>query len=332
MGTDTTQGWERRTGLGFRTTWITVGFLLLIAAVCVAVLLMHREPPQKAVAEPPQAAPHLDAPKQPEVPHSRGVVVPKVRVEIMPEAAGKVVYLHSQFHAGGLIRANERIAQIDPSGYELAVRKAQAMVNEAEARLDLERRAGGLRQPSDGDGQAVLPAILREPLIQQAEAVLESAKAELALAELNLSRTAVVLPYDVMIAGETVSLGQYAAVGRSLGVAYGTAAFEIEAPAPSEALGRSIAAGNGQEPGQARAVEVRAVVAGSECVWPGRIVRATNQVDPQMGTPSVVVEVLRPMEVTADRPALLAGMAVEVYFTGGREIQAPDNAGNVGER
>jgi membrane fusion protein, multidrug efflux system len=334
MSTDTTQGRERRADRSRRVMRIVLGLFALAAAV---IFLVHGEPPQKVVAEPPQVLPPSEAPEKLEAIRGRGVVAPKARIEMMPEVAGKVVYVHSQLHAGGLIRANERIAEIDPSGYELAVRRAQAAVDEARAKVDLDRGAAGLRQLQgwslDVEDKAALPAILQEPLVRQAEAALESAKAELVMAELNLSRTSVVLPYDVLIAGQTVSLGQYADAGRSLGVAYGTDAFEIEVPVSSEDLSRIGVPEGGQEREQTQAtVEVRAVWAGRECVWPGKVVRATNKVDPATGMTSVVVEVPQPMEIAADRPALLPGMAVEVYFDGGRTAGGPDDAGNVGER
>ncbi len=338
MNADTTQGWESRTGRRRRVTRIVVGLFMLAGIACVAVLLMHREPPQKAAAEvSTDTVPRSSVPETPAVIRSRGVVTPKVRVEIMPEVAGKVVYVHSQLHAGGLIRANERIAQIDPSGYELAVRKARAAVDEAQAKLDLELAATGIRQPqglpSDAEGHVDLPAILHEPLVRQVEAALESAKAELAMAELELSRTSIVLPYDVLIADEAVSLGQYAGAGRSLGVAYGTESFEIDVPVSSEDLGRIVVTGSREGLEQARAAaEVRAIFAGREHTWFGKVVRTTSRVDPESGMTSVVVEVPQPMEVSVDRPALLPGMAVEVLFGGDRTAGALDDAGNVGKR
>ncbi len=337
MSTDTTQGRERREDRSGRVMRIVLGLFALAAAVLAAIFLVRGEPPQKVVAEPQRVMPPSDVPEKLDAIRGRGVVAPKARIEMMPEVAGKVVYVHSQLHAGGLIQANERIAEIDPSGYELAVRRAQAVVDEARAKVDLDRGAAGLRQLQgwslDVEDKATLPAILQEPLVRQAEAALESAKAELAMAELNLSRTSVVLPYDVLIAGQTVSLGQYADAGRSLGVAYGTDAFEIEVPVSSEDLSRIGVPESGQEREQTQAtVEVRAVWAGRECVWSGKVVRATNKVDPATGMTSVVVEVSQPMEIAADRPALLPGMAVEVYFDGGRTAGGPDDAGNVGER
>ncbi len=258
----------------------------------------------------------------------------------MPEAPGRVVYTHSQLRTGGVIRANERILQIDPGSYELAVRRARAAMDEAQARLDLALSAAGLRdqqgRPLDSERQVDLPRILREPQIRQAEAALESAKAELARAELELSRTAVALPFDVLIVGRNVSLGQYADAGQSLAVAYGTDAFEIEVPIRDEDLARLAASAGVSLPGrdsQAKPAfaEVGAVFAGAEHTWQGRVVRTTGEMDRASGLISVVVEVPQPLDASAGKPPLLPGTAVEVLIADNSKGGTSENAERVGD-
>ncbi|MGE5297406.1 MAG: efflux RND transporter periplasmic adaptor subunit [Solirubrobacterales bacterium] len=328
MKSDTTQGWERLKDGDRHRKKVVAGAAALAIVIGVAVLVMHREPPRRAVAGfPASVASHSDVSERPEAIRSYGVAGPRVRVEITPEVAGKVVYVHSQLRAGGMIRANEKIVQVDPGRYELAVRKARAVVDEALAKLDLERAAAGLRSSRDQDGdievQIALPAALQNPLVRQAEAALESAKADLAMAELELSRTSVVLPVDILIVDETASLGQYVDAGRPVATAYGTEAFVIEAPVAREDLDRlGISEGDdGSEPARTTA-EVRAVVAGREHVWSGKIVGTTKRVNPSSGMTSILVEVPQPMAVSGDRPALLPGMAVEVFLGGDRKVDA----------
>ena len=347
---DAMQDWKSYSGRRGRTVRVVlVVSVLVVAGACVAIFLMRREPPQKAAADVPVRESPVSRPEAPEalaVIRSRGVVTPKVQVQIMPEVAGRVVYVHSQLHAGGLIRANERIAQIDPSGYDLAVRRARAAVDETQAKLDVELAAKGMRpeqnRPFDPEGQVALPAVLQEPLVRQAAAAVESAKAELANAELQLSRTSVSLPHDVFIAGETVNLGQYVDVGRSLAVAYGTEVFEIEAPIRSEDLGRlggleALGFVGDASEGSRPAVEVRSVFAGGEHIWRGEVLRTTGRVDPNSGMVSIVVEVPQPLDVGAthaspvQRPPLLPGMAVEVLIGGGREAGTVQGSENVGD-
>src|SRR4030042_1927249 len=68
-----------------------------------------------------------------------GTVNPKVEVDIIPEVAGKVVYIHPELIVGGLIRGNETILRIDPRDYELAVRQAEAAVADAGVQLETEQ-------------------------------------------------------------------------------------------------------------------------------------------------------------------------------------------------
>lgn len=282
-----------------------------------------RKPPQRAAADVPvpAAAPRPETADDRSAIRGKGVVRPKIRVEIVPEVAGRVVYVHLQLHAGGLISANEWILRIDPSDYELAVRRARAAVDAARARLDLELAAAGMRQvqgrPLESDLDSILPPALREPRIKQAEAALESAKAELAIAELQRERTSIVLPFDVMIVGETVSLGQYVDVGRSLATAYGTEAFEIEVPICDEDLGR-IGAWHGLRLGGPNSgavrstAEVRVTIAGGRHTWLGNVIGTTGEADPASGAISVVVEVRQPLDISTGRPPLLPGTTAEV--------------------
>ncbi|MEN6337209.1 MAG: HlyD family efflux transporter periplasmic adaptor subunit, partial [Phycisphaerales bacterium] len=134
------------------------------------------------------------------------------------------------------------------------------------------------------------------------------------------------LPFDVLIDGPTVSLGQYVAVGRSLAVACGTEAFEIEAPVRREDLDRLgiTEIGGGSERAHTTA-EIRAPSAPGEGLRQGEVVRTTGRVDRTSGMASVIVEVPHPLDVSGDRPALLPGTPVEVTI-------AVDEAGALQDR
>lgn len=340
MNADTTHGWKDR---GHRPRAILGVFVLIAAVACVVIFIVLRRSPQEVAAKVPVSRgteSRLDTPEVPAAIHGRGVVVPKARVQIMPEVSGRAVYVHSQLHGGGVIRANEKILQIDPSSYELAVRRARAVADEAQARLDLERTAGDMRrqqgQPSDFDRQADLPLFVREPQVRQAEAMLESTKTELMRAELELSRTSVALPYDVLVVGQTISLGQYVGMGQSIATAYGTDVFEIEVPIRDEDLARLDAWGGLSLPGRdskstPMAAEIKAVVAGAEHMWQGRVVRTTGEMDRVSGRISVVVEVPQPLDPSTGRPPLLPGTAVEVLIPGVPKAGTPQNTENVGD-
>jgi multidrug efflux pump subunit AcrA (membrane-fusion protein) len=319
------------------------GYLIVLAliavAACLLILMSLRNSPRQAAAEVPVSE-VAERATDTQTFRGHGTVVPKVRVEVASEVPGRVVFIHSQLRAGGLLRANEPIVQIDPSGYELAVRHARAVVDEARARLDLELLATGLHQwegpPASWEREADLP-VLHEPRVRRARAVLESAKAQLALAELQLGRTVVTLPVDVWIARETVSLGQYVGAGRPLALAYGTEAFRVEIPIRDEelawlgTLGGSIMPGFDSSGSAPISAQVQAVLAGGEHTWQGVVVGTTGQVDPASGKMTLVVEVPQPLATSGGRLPLLPGLSVEVIVVDNRETDAQLNVGRAGE-
>ncbi len=321
---------------GRRPFRILLAALVLVLAVVTAFFLVEwKRPPEPAEAETAaHAEPTSEAGKIHAVIQGRGTVAPKIEVGIMPEVAGKVIFIHSGLKAGGLIRAGERMVQIDPRDCELAVRQARAAVAEAQARLDgvtaeadMVRRDWRLSNPEpDPDS----PLLFREPQIQQARAALESAKAGLAMAELQLERTNISLPFDVLVAYKQVDLGQYVTVGQPLAKAYGIDAFEVEVPLTNEdlagfdALETFFPAGTDVGETQRLSVDVQMTFAGRECVWQGYVLHATGRMDGGSGQIPVVVEVPRPLETSDDRPPLLPGACVRVLIADGTPESAAE--------
>jgi RND family efflux transporter MFP subunit len=262
----------------------------------------------------------------PMIVRGHGTVNPKVQVDIIPEVAGKVVFVHPELKVGGFVRKDETILQIDPSDYELAVQQAEAAVAEATVRLETEQAEGDVaRKEWDELNPGTEPTsllVLREPQIRQAKASLASANAQLSTAKLRLERTSLSLPFDGLITSERVDLGQYVVTGQSLGTAFGTEAVEIEVPLDDDELAwfdvfaHSIFNDGNPNPKTQTPVEVRADFAGAEHIWQGRVVRTTGQVDTMSRMVVIVVEVQDPFKIVDDRPPLLPGVFAEVLIQG----------------
>jgi RND family efflux transporter MFP subunit len=255
-----------------------------------------------------------------------GTVRAKVEIEIAPQIFGNVVWINQQFRKGGFIPAGEVLLEIDPRDYELAVQQAQAAVAEAQVLLDLEKAEAKVVQ---NEWEQLYPGtkpdsplVLREPQIRQAQARLESAKAALRTAELNLERTKLTLPLDIRIVSESVDLGQFVTTGRFVGQAYGIEAVEIDLPLEDKELAwfdipENPASINGQNSStKVATAKVKVDFAGREHIWEGRVVRTTGEVDKTSRLVSVVVEVNRPFERSDSRPPLFPGVFVEVLIEG----------------
>jgi RND family efflux transporter MFP subunit len=170
--------------------------------------------------------------------------------------------------------------------------------------------------------EPVSALVLREPQIRQAEARLESAKAGLAIAELNLERTSLSLPVDARITSETVDLGQYVMTGQSVGAAYGVDLVEIELPLEDKDLAwfdipeNPVLLNDNKASTGSTIAYVKADFIGAEHIWTGYVTRTTGQIDKASRLVSVVIEVPEPFNISKGRPALLPGMFVEVLIQG----------------
>lgn len=305
--------------------------LLLLAGGSAAayILVVTRKPPPRVDQEVPAPLVEVEQVRVRDIQmiiSSFGTVKPKVQVEIVPQVSGKVVFVNPQFRAGGLVEAGELLLQIDPLDYELAVQQAEAVVADAQVKLDLEKAEAQVAriewQQLHGDTEPNSPLVLREPQIRQAKARLDSAVAQLATAQLSLERTKISLPIDTVITGERVDLGQFVTLGQPVGSAYGIDVMEIEVPLEDEDLawfdiGGGLASINGGNPSSTNTVaQVKADFAGSEHTWTGYVKRTTGQVDRNSRQVTVVVEVPRPFERADSQLVLLPGMFVKVFIEG----------------
>jgi RND family efflux transporter MFP subunit len=319
---------DRRPARGFSQTLIAVVVIVLGVAGAV-VLLTLKKPPQRTeqdVQAPLVKVEQLRMRDIPMVVRGHGTVSPKVEVDIIPEVAGKVVFIHPELKVGGLIRGNERILQIDPRDYELAVRQADAAVADAKVRLETEQAEADVARTEwselHPDTEPTSALVLRGPQIRQAQATLDSAEAQLATATLRLERTSLSLPFDALVTSERVDLGQYVVTGQSLATAYGTDAVEIEVPLEDDELAwfdvfaNSIFANGNPDPEKQTPADVRADFGGATHTWQGRVVRTTGQVDKMSRMIFVIVEVPEPFKISDGRPPLLPGVFSEVLIQG----------------
>ena len=252
-----------------------------------------------------------------------GTVIAKTQVEIVPQVAGKIISINPDFVSGGFIAAGTQILQIEPKDYELLVQQAQAGVAEAVVKLETEESEGAVAlkewKQIHGDTKPTSALVLRKPQIRQAKAKLQSAEATLATAKLSLDRTKISLPVDVVVERETVDLGQFVTVGKTLGSAYGIDAVEIELPLEDRELMwfEVPTVGGGDNTDKPLTVaQVKADFAGAIHSWKGYITRTTGQIDVKSRFVSVVVEVPEPFKNTGNKPALMPGMFVDVSIKG----------------
>jgi len=167
------------------------------------------------------------------------------KVRVSSEVGGRVVWVSPSFRNGGSIAANETIIGIDPTEYELELEVAAARVARADARLQIEKAEAEEAAASfarENPGADIPDWVHRAPHIAKAEASLMKAQAKMKLAQLQLDRTEISLPYDVRVAAADIDVGQFVGpaelVGRasSFGSVYRTDALQVRAPIEQDSL------------------------------------------------------------------------------------------------
>lgn len=253
-----------------------------------------------------------------------GTVGSRQEASITPQVNGRVTYLAPGFVVGGLFRKGDLLFRIEDTDYRLAIDGAKAALAKAEfdlatvegqahvARIEWERlHLAETKEPS--------PLVLYEPQLKNARASVDSAKAGLSQAELDLARTSVYAPFPCLVRSEEIDLGQYVTVGRNVATVAGTGAAEIVVPLPLEEMQWITIPRKGSKGNGSKAL-VKLAVGDQVLTWKGRVVRSLGEVDPRGRMAQVVVAVADPYNLERGggpkRRDLEIGMFVDVEIIG----------------
>lgn len=166
-----------------------------------------------------------------------GTVIPARKITLRSQASGRIESVHSEFIDGGLFKLGDVLLQIEKTDYKLALKMAEtnidaAMARNETARDNLKRSASLLprrvisKQKHDID----------KSMYKEAVAGLESQKASLARAELNLERTDIKAPFNGVIQSKKVDVGAVVSTQDQLADLVSTDEYHIRAAVPVDRL------------------------------------------------------------------------------------------------
>ncbi len=174
---------------------------------------------------------------------AQGTVTPLQSTTLQSEIKGRVVEVSEAFNVGGFVDADEVLLRIDPRDYQTNLLRAQAAVESAESNLAQERGRAevALREwqklPKGSQrSQEAKDLYLRKPQLEQAEAQLLAATADLNTARDNLERTIIRAPYASLIRGKHIDLGQFVGAGSQLAEVVSVDTAEVRLPIPQSKL------------------------------------------------------------------------------------------------
>ncbi len=250
-----------------------------------------------------------------------GTVAASREVTLKAQVSGVVLSVNDQFVPGGLMAKGTVLLALDPSDYEVEVKKAQSALANARAAQVIEQGSQNiareeLRLLSEISSETVTHTdlALRKPQLLQAQADVTSAEADLRQAMLNLSRTEIQAPFNAMIIERNVNVGAYVGSQESLVTLVGTDEFWIKAMVSLDRLAFIDLDYPGGCP-----VSIRSQAGKGH--WEGRVIHVSGKLNDTSRMATVIVAVTDPLgkTETGAGPRLMIDDYVFAEITG-REL------------
>ncbi|QDH81092.1 efflux RND transporter periplasmic adaptor subunit [Echinicola soli] len=309
-----------------KTLFISAG--LLIFSALVVLLIFFTEPTAKSEGATKITAMLVSVEKVHSgtfVPEfiTTGTVLPVDNISLSAQVSGEVIERMPEFVPGGLVEKGEVLLKINPADYhnELALRKSE--LAQAQTNLQIEMGRQNIAEQDmaliSGDtlSEKQQSLVLRKPQLEAINAQIQSAKAAVDQASLNLQRTVIRAPFDAQILTQNVTLGSQVALGDDLGRLVGTEAYWVQVTLPVRDLKWLKFPKGDQEMGDT--VKIRNLSSWEpEEYRKGFLYRQIGALDPQTRLARIIIKVPDPLGTSAEnnQPKLLIDEFVEVNIQG----------------
>lgn len=200
--------------------WRGIVQLAVIVAVVLAAIFLARAPQQEFLeldsdtarrsVEPTAAVVQPQATSAAHRVALTGTVTTLGKVVVIPEASGEVVFVSEKFRAGGVFAAGETLARIDTTVYDLGLAMAKLDVDFAEAHLKevKDRHGRSAEYYATQPNGTVHPWPALDGAIEKAEALVQTARHRVSLAEIQLDQTRIRMPFDGYVQATGLAVGQ----------------------------------------------------------------------------------------------------------------------------
>jgi len=253
---------------------------------------------------------------------SFGVVQARTNSELFALISGQIQSVSPRYESGAFFKKGDVLLTIDSADYAVAVQVAKgSLVNTELALAEEEARYDQAQRDWKKQSKHIKATdyALRLPQLRAAKSNIETAKAQLTLAELNLERTKIRAPYNGRILDTFVNVGSVIGPNVKLAQIYSSDAIEVRLPIANKAL-RFInlpeqSKGDKQKFPQAF---IENKLTEPPQTWQGRVVRTEASIDAASQQLYVVARIDDPFQNYKDkaRRSLKIGQFVRAHISG----------------
>lgn len=305
-----------------RKKTLTLSFIILLAGTLITVLIFNTEPTASqsgAAVETAMLVDVIEVDKGSFTPNIRatGTVEPSQDIMLSPRVEGEIVELSENFTPGGYVEEGDLLLQIDPSDYRNTLMQRQSELRSAEANLTMEMGQQNVAQQDytlldDSLSSENRALVLREPQLNTARAMVESAQAAVQQAQLDLDRTTIRAPFDAYILSRQANVGSQVSPGDQLGRLVGRDTYWVSAMVPLSSLRWISIPDNGERGSEVR-IKNRTSWNADEYRL-GEIFRLVGALENQTRMARLLISVEDPLgyqSENSDSPRLMIGSFVE---------------------
>ncbi len=169
-----------------------------------------------------------------------GRVIAARQITLKVRVSGEVTYLHPDFIPGGVIKKGEILLKLDDVDYQLELRRKEDALALAEADLRIEEGSQTvalkewelITSLSDDIDTSSRDLALRKPHLIKAKARITSAETALDRARVDLERTVIRAPFNLVVRDENIDLGLQVTPASTLATIAATDIFWAEISLP----------------------------------------------------------------------------------------------------
>ena len=301
---------------------LLISLIILLAGAALTTLIFFTEPTASRSGATKETAMLVDVTEvqkgtyQPTI-SVMGTVVPSQDITLSPRVSGEIIDRSNKFVPGGYVQKGEQLLQIDPADYENDLLQRKSELQQAISDLNIEM---GRQKVAQHDYQLVEASltkenkelVLREPQLDAAKSNVQSARAAVEQAKLNLQRTTIRAPFDAHILSRNANIGSQVSGSTDLGRLVGLDTYWVEATVPLSKL-RWLSFPDDDSQGSDVSIQNRTAWA-PDVYRKGQLFKLVGTLENQTRMARVLIEVSDPQALNNEnsgKPSLIIGSYVE---------------------